>query len=103
MSESVSQNTADLQVLLKRDWRMLIGGELVAARSGQTMTTTAPYDGSVLAEVPLAGADDVQAAVAAAQQAFPAWRDTPLTRRAALLRQLADRMRERARDFGLLD
>ena len=103
MSESVTQNTADLQVLLKRDWRMLIGGELVAARSGQTMTSTAPYDGSVLATVPLAGAEDVQAAVTAAQRAFPAWRDTPLTRRAALLRQLADRMRERARDFGLLD
>jgi acyl-CoA reductase-like NAD-dependent aldehyde dehydrogenase len=103
MSESVTQNTADLQGLLKRDWRMLVDGELVAARSGPTMTSTAPYDGSVLATVPLAGADDVQAAVAAAQRAFPAWRDTPLTRRASLLRQLADRMRERARDFGLLD
>ena len=103
MSESVTQNTADLQGLLKRDWRMLVDGELVAARSGQTMTTTAPYDGSVLATVPLAGADDIQAAVAAAQRAFPAWRDTPLTRRAQLLRQLADQMRERARDFGLLD
>ena len=38
MSESGNQNAADLQVLLKRDWRMLIGGELAAAASGQTMT-----------------------------------------------------------------
>ncbi|MCW2760844.1 MAG: aldehyde dehydrogenase [Marmoricola sp.] len=103
MSVSVTENTTDLQVLLKRDWRMLIGGELVAAQSGQTMQTTAPYDGSHLAHVPLAGPEDVDAAVRAAQAAFPAWRDTPLTERSALIRRFATRLLDRSREFGLLD
>ncbi len=103
MSASVNDSSAELQVLLKRDWRMLIGGELVGARSGQTMETRAPYDGSFLANVPLAGPEDVEAAVQAAKAAFPAWRDTPLTGRVALIRQFAARLLERSREFGLLD
>ncbi len=103
MSASVNDSSAELQVLLKRDWRMLIGGELVGARSGQTMETRAPYDGSFLANVPLAGPEDVEAAVQAAKAVFPAWRDTPLTGRVALIRQFAARLLERSREFGLLD
>src|SRR5688572_23120638 len=103
MPESIVDNTNALTVLLKRDWRMLIGGELVAAKSGQTMETVAPYDGTPLAQVPLAGHEDVEAAVRAAQAAFPAWRDTPLTERSALIRRFASRLLERAEEFGLLD
>jgi acyl-CoA reductase-like NAD-dependent aldehyde dehydrogenase len=100
---TLNDNRNDLAALVKRDWRMLVGGELVTARSGETMDSTAPYDGSFLARVPLAGPQDVDAAVSAARAAFPAWRDTPLTERAALVRRLASRLLERARDFGLLD
>ncbi|MCW2636054.1 MAG: aldehyde dehydrogenase [Blastococcus sp.] len=103
MPVSIVDNSNALAVLLKRDWRMLIGGELVAATSGQTMETVAPYDGTHLAHVPLAGPEDVEAAVRAAQAAFPAWRDTPLTERSALIRRFATRLLERAEEFGLLD
>ena len=103
MPVSIVDNSNALAVLLKRDWRMLIGGELVAATSGQTMETVAPYDGTHLAHVPLAGPEDVEAAVRAAQAAFPAWRDTPLTERSALIRRFAARLLERAEEFGLLD
>jgi betaine-aldehyde dehydrogenase len=100
---TLNDNRNDLAVLLKRDWRMLIGGEFVAAKSGETTASTSPHDGSFLARVPLAGPQDVEAAVGAARAAFPAWRGTPLTERAALVRRLSGRLLERAREFGLLD
>ena len=44
-----------------------------------------PASGRVARQVLLGGADDVAAAVAAAQAAFPAWADTPPLRRARVL------------------
>lgn len=104
-------NAADEQVdyrtrlheLLKNDFRLLIGGELLPAASGKTMATTSPFDGSHLAEVPIAGKQDVDRAFDAARSALPDWRNTPLNRRVALVRQFAERLRERAGDFGILD
>lgn len=103
MSVARLQKTSELSALLKRDWGMLIGGEMVPSMSGQTMETFAPYDRSLLAHVPLAGADDVDAAVRAAEAAFPGWRDTPLTERVALIRRFAARLVERAPEYGVLD
>ncbi|WP_300006917.1 aldehyde dehydrogenase family protein [Pseudonocardia sp.] len=103
MQPTSAELRTELQVLLKRDWRMLIGGELVPAASGETMTTSSPSDGSVLGTVPLAGPSDVERAVRAAQGAFPAWRDTPMTERVALLRRFAGVLQEHARELGLLD
>ena len=103
MQPTTAELRDELQVLLKRDWRMLIGGDLVHAESGETMTTTSPSDGSVLGTVPLAGVSDVERAVAAAQAAFPAWRDTPLTERVSLLRRFAAVLQDHARELGILD
>jgi acyl-CoA reductase-like NAD-dependent aldehyde dehydrogenase len=100
---SLESNKNDVAALLDRDWLMLIGGERVGARDGATMQITAPHDGSVIASVPAAGPADVDAAVAAAAAAFPAWRDTTLLERAELIRAFASRLRDRATDFGLLD
>jgi malonate-semialdehyde dehydrogenase (acetylating)/methylmalonate-semialdehyde dehydrogenase len=54
-----------------------------------------PATGSVIARMPLSGAGDVDAAVRAAQAAFPAWAATPADRRVAPLFRLAALMRER--------
>ncbi|BDM65577.1 bifunctional protein PutA [Shewanella sp. NFH-SH190041] len=49
-----------------------------------------PYDRSQLVgRVQYASADDVTQALSCAQQAFPRWRDTKVTQRAAMLQQLA--------------
>ncbi|MDF2050480.1 aldehyde dehydrogenase family protein [Arthrobacter sp. Cr_A7] len=100
---TVSDNQQALDGLLKREWKMLIGGELVGSLSGETMATASPHDGRHLADVPLAGTDDVNRAVDAAKAAFPSWRDTPLVERAALVRIFADKLQERSQDLGLLD
>lgn len=66
---------------------MLIGGEAVPAASGSYFEVTAPATGSLLAQVPRAGATDVDRAVRAASNGFDAWyRLRPAEREAVLLR-----------------
>ena len=66
----------------------LIGGKPVASRS--TFETVDPATQDVLAEVARGGAAEVDAAVAAAKAAFPAWSRTPASDRARLMRRLGD-------------
>lgn len=77
----------------------LIGGELVAPVSGGYFDSINPATGKVFAKVPESGADDLQNAVEAAQKAFPAWRDTPPLKRAALMHKLADLIEARFDEF----
>src|SRR5215470_5808084 len=63
-----------------------IAGKWVPARSGKTFENRNPADRDDLVGVfPESGKEDVDAAVAAAQAAFPGWRDTPAPRRAEIL------------------
>ncbi|HWC07415.1 MAG TPA: aldehyde dehydrogenase family protein [Solirubrobacterales bacterium] len=55
-----------------------------------TIAVIEPATEAVMAELPRAGAEEVDAAVARAKAAFPAWRDVAPPDRAALLRRLAD-------------
>ena len=61
----------------------LINGQLVEGR--ETFNTVNPATQEVLAEVCDGGAAEVNAAVAAARAAFPAWAGRPATERAALI------------------
>jgi malonate-semialdehyde dehydrogenase (acetylating)/methylmalonate-semialdehyde dehydrogenase len=54
-----------------------IAGDWRRGKSSETFAVHNPATAEVLAELPLAGAEDVDAAVAAASAAFPAWRRTP--------------------------
>ena len=74
-----------------------IGGGLVAGRSGRVGPVFDPALGEQSAEVDLAGADEVDEAIAAAKSAFPGWRATGLSRRAEVLfrmRELLDANRK---------
>ena len=53
--------------------QLFIDGRFVDAADGQTLATLNPHDNSVIAEVAMAGREDVDRAVAAAERAFPAW------------------------------
>ncbi len=66
----------------------LINGQAVAGRD--YFETVNPATQEVLAEVAAGGAAEVNAAVAAAKAAFPAWAARPAGERAALLRKLGD-------------
>jgi acyl-CoA reductase-like NAD-dependent aldehyde dehydrogenase len=81
----------------------LIGGEWVPARGGETIEVLNPATAEVLASVPRGRADDVADAVAAAQDAFPAWRNTSPSRRGQLLLDWAAVCREHAAEIDLLE
>jgi malonate-semialdehyde dehydrogenase (acetylating) / methylmalonate-semialdehyde dehydrogenase len=59
-----------------------INGEWQTPKGGATTPVFNPSTGDVIAECPAGGAAEVNAAVEAAQAAFPAWRETPAVERA---------------------
>jgi acyl-CoA reductase-like NAD-dependent aldehyde dehydrogenase len=62
-----------------------------------------PASEQVMAEVPRAGVEDVDAAVARAKAAFPAWRAVAPAERSTLLRRLADTLEERSDMLATLE
>lgn len=66
----------------------LIDGRPIEGRD--FMPTVDPATQAVLAELPLGGADEVNAAVAAAKAAFPAWAGLPAPERARRIRRLGE-------------
>jgi malonate-semialdehyde dehydrogenase (acetylating)/methylmalonate-semialdehyde dehydrogenase len=83
------------QALLINHW---IGGVASETASGRTGPVWNPGTGQQIAEVNFASVEDVNHAVAVSKAAFPAWRATPLSRRAEImfkLRGLIDANRER--------
>ncbi|HLO94812.1 MAG TPA: aldehyde dehydrogenase family protein, partial [Burkholderiaceae bacterium] len=68
-----------------RDLGHFIAGQRVAARGDRRQPVFNPATGTVARQLQLGTVEDVQAAVAAAQAAFPAWAETPPLRRARVL------------------
>src|SRR5213083_1645572 len=84
-------------------YKILIGGELADAVSGETMEVIAPATGETIAEVPRCGAEDVDRAVEAAQAAAPEWLGKTPKERSELLLKLADVMDEHAEELAQLE
>ena len=71
--------------------KMLIGGEWVDSADGRTFDVETPARrGSVIAQVPRAGANDVDRAVKAAAAAFPKWGSVAPRDRGRILARIAD-------------
>src|SRR5438093_344594 len=61
-----------------KTYKNYIGGRWVESKSGRTFTSTNPaHKDEVLGVMQASTAEDVNAAIAAAQHAFPGWRHTP--------------------------
>src|SRR6478735_3119882 len=82
-----------------RTLRNFVDGKFVDAIDGRTMDVVDPATGEVYATAPLSGADDVDAAMAAAANAFETWRDTTPAERQRLLLKIADAFEARADDL----
>jgi acyl-CoA reductase-like NAD-dependent aldehyde dehydrogenase len=89
-------------VRLPRHDAHYIGGRWTQPHGGGTTVVVDPSTEQVLAEVSLGDAADVDAAVRAAGQAFPAWSGTSPDDRAAFLRDLATAMRDRSEELAAL-
>lgn len=83
--------------------RLYIGGEFVDSFAGSTFEVFNPHDGSKLADVAEARADDVDKAVTAATKAFPSWAKTPAMERGKLLLDLADAVESNAGELARLE
>ncbi len=66
-------------------YKNFIGGRWEASESGRLVANRNPATGEVLGQVPLSSREEARAAVAAAAEAFPRWRDTPGPTRGKLL------------------
>jgi acyl-CoA reductase-like NAD-dependent aldehyde dehydrogenase len=68
---------------------LLVGGRWTGSRSGRREDVTSPFDGSVVGSVPVAGLEDVEAALTAATDGARVWRRTPAHERMRILLQAA--------------
>jgi len=80
--------------------RNYIGGQWVAAMSGETFDTFNPATEELIAPVAKAGVEDVDAAVKAAKAAYKDWRLTPAPRRGEILYRVAQLLQERKEDLA---
>ena len=80
--------------------KMLIGGTWQAAANGRTEDVTSPFDGTVTGTVPVAGPDDVRAAVDRAETGAVTWRRTPAHERMRILLRAAELAEELGEPLG---
>ncbi|HZO49716.1 MAG TPA: aldehyde dehydrogenase family protein [Gaiellaceae bacterium] len=83
---------------------LFVGGEEVEPRTGEWFTSVSPATEEPLAEVALAGAEDVDAAVAAAREAFEdGWSALRPSERAKYLFRIARILQERSRELAVAE
>jgi malonate-semialdehyde dehydrogenase (acetylating)/methylmalonate-semialdehyde dehydrogenase len=79
-----------------------IGGKLVPGESGRTGPAYNPATGQQIHEVDFASVEEVDGAVELANEAFPAWRATSLSKRTDIMFRLRELIDSHKRDLGLL-
>jgi len=79
-----------------------VAGRFVPSASRELLDVENPSTGEKIARVPLSTPDEVDRAVAAANEAFPAWSAMPVARRCELLFKLAARIRAEAEELARL-
>jgi malonate-semialdehyde dehydrogenase (acetylating)/methylmalonate-semialdehyde dehydrogenase len=77
-----------------------IAGKWTAAAGSETLDVTNPATGETLARVPLSSSADLDAAVAAARAALPAWREVSVIARARLLFALREGLNNRREELA---
>jgi malonate-semialdehyde dehydrogenase (acetylating)/methylmalonate-semialdehyde dehydrogenase len=78
-----------------------IGGKVVSGESGRTGPVYNPATGEQTHEVDFASVQEVDLAVDAAREAFPAWRATSLSKRSEIFFRVRELLDERRRDIAL--
>ncbi len=82
---------------------LFIGGKFEKSSSGKTFDVINPATGEVMAVVQEGGKEDIDKAVKAAREAFPAWSELPGAARSIMLNKLADLLDAQKNEFGLLE
>lgn len=80
--------------------QLFINGQWQDASAGRTLAVVNPATGEEIGRVAHAGKEDLDRALAAAQQGFETWRDMTAAERSKIMRAAAGLMRERAADIA---
>ncbi|KAJ9603248.1 hypothetical protein H2200_012026 [Cladophialophora chaetospira] len=103
MTVSLPSKLPTLDECLPRHRSLFYNGGWHEPINGQYLETFNPGKGTVITKVAFAGVKDTEAALEAAQAAFPAWRATPSLQRGKLLRKAAQVIRDHALELAILD
>ncbi len=90
-------------VSINDTYGLFIGGKFVDPASGDYLKTINPATEEVLAAIPVAGQEDIDAAVAAARSAFGEWSSTDPANRSKQLFRIARLIQERSRELAVLE
>jgi betaine-aldehyde dehydrogenase len=91
------------EIVNGREFKLLIGGELLDAAGGETHETVNPSTGETLTSVPWAGPRDVARAVEAAKQAAPEWEALGLAGRSEVFERFGKAVGDHKDELALLD
>lgn len=75
--------------------------QFTTAESSKHIDSFEPKSGKLIARIPCASADEVDAAIKAAKAAFPAWSKTPRAERSRYLRRISDIIAENRELFAV--
>ncbi len=84
---------------MTQQFRNIINGKPVDAASGATYDVVNPATGQVYAAAPASGAEDVDRAMKAAEEAFEAWGETTPAERQKAILKIADALEQRSAEF----
>ena len=73
---------------------LFIGGEWVESKSEQLIPVLNPATQGVLAQLPCATDEEMQAAIASASEAFQSWKEVPVPERARLMMRYAELLKQ---------
>ncbi|CAK9180665.1 unnamed protein product [Ilex paraguariensis] len=91
----------DFSTAVEPSWRLrnpprvpnIIGGSFVDSQSCDSIDVLNPATQQVVCQLPLTTNEEFKAAVSAAKQAFPSWRNTPITARQRIMFKLQELIR----------
>src|SRR5215218_1221159 len=89
--------------MLRPDGKGVSGSPFLPPAGAPMVSVVEPATEEVLAELPQAGVEETDSAVARAREAFPAWKAIAPGERAGLLRAVAAGVRERSEDLARLE
>ncbi len=82
--------------------KLYINGEFVDSKSGKWIDVENPATEEIIAKIPFANKEDIDAAVDAAYEAFPSWSQTDLSERIAIIERFNEWLKAHLDDFDEL-
>ena len=95
-------NAPDKVAALATTVKLLINGQFVDSKTTQWRDVVNPATQEVLARVPFATAEEIDAAVASAKEAFKTWKKTPIGTRARIFLKLQQLIRDNMKELAAL-